>query len=221
MTDSANIYQQKVHFIGKLTTTIFLFATLMLPLALWLKFDLLPSWEGFISGLGIVLSITVPALTAEFLCYTTVIGAAAYYVMGISGNYSNIRIPSALVALDATDTDSTTEEGELLTTMAVAVSVITTETILLAGVILLAPFTDFFSHPVLRPGFQQIVPGLFAAILVSFALKSIKAALVPIAIALVVVLSNQVSFTYMIPTVILISVVAARVLNKKGYYQSR
>jgi hypothetical protein len=219
MSDTTNDYQNKVHFLGRLTGIIFVLSTFLLPIALWLQFDLLPTREGFLTGLGIVMSLTVPALTAEFLSYAPIIGASAYYVMVVSGNYSNIRIPSTLVALEASDTEPTSEEGEVLGTIAVAVSVITTELILLLGVILLVPFTDFFTHPILRPGFEQIVPSLFAAILVSFALKSIKVSLVPIVISLVVVLSGLVSFIYLIPVVILISIIAARVLYKKGFYQ--
>jgi hypothetical protein len=218
MSNSANDYQKKIHIIGRITGTVFALSTLLLPLALWLQFDLLPTKEGFTKGIGIVLSLTIPALVAEFLSYAPIIGVGAYYAMISSGNYSNIRIPSTLVALDVTETDVSSEEGEILSTIAVTTSVITTEIILLAGVLLLVPFTDLFTNPILTPGFQQIVPGLFAALLVSFALKSIKISIVPIAIAVAIVLSNLISFTFLIPTVILVSVIAARILYKKGFY---
>jgi hypothetical protein len=223
---AAENYQNKIHRLGKITATLFFLCTLILPLSLWLKFDLLPTASGFFSGLASVWLFMFPANLAEFLSFAPAVGAGAYYVMMSSGNFSNIRIPCAIVALVASKLDSSTEEGDLISTIAVATSVIVTEIILIAGVLLLAPFTELLSNPVLEPGIKQILPSLFAALLTSFAFKSVRVSMIPVLTALCIVTpvvflvaKSGALIPLLIPVVILISVLIARWLYKKGYYQ--
>jgi hypothetical protein len=214
-------YEDKVYAVGRVSTVIFALATLMLPVMLWLKWGLLPTKAGFIAGLSIIASILIPISIGEFLSYAPIIGSAGYFVMLLSGNWMNIRVPASIVALEATELDPNSEEGDVVSTMAIATSTIVTEIIIVVGVVLLAPFTSFFAQPAIKVGFEQIVPALFGALFISTLIKNWKAIIVPTIVGFAVIKFGLVNPMYNIPTIIFVSVILTIILFKLGIYTKK
>ncbi|MDO5331723.1 MAG: hypothetical protein Q4E99_03505, partial [Bacillota bacterium] len=71
-------------------------------------------------------------------------------------------------ALEQADVKASTEEGEVVSTVAIAVSSIVTTLIIIVGVILIKPLTPVLNAPVLAPAFAQMVPALFGGLGVVF-----------------------------------------------------
>ncbi|MBS7525189.1 hypothetical protein KHM83_00715 [Fusibacter paucivorans] len=209
-------YEDSVYRLGRVSAIIFFLATLMLPAMLWFKWGLLPTKEGFIAGISVIAVIIIPILIGEFLSYAPIVGAAGYFVMLLSGNWMNIKIPASIVALEATELDSNSEEGDVISTMAVATSAIVTEVIIIAGVLLLTPFSSFFEQPAIKTGFEQIVPALFGALYIATLVKNPKAAVVPTIVGFAIVMSQVVNSLFFIPVIIAISVLIATVIYKIG-----
>jgi hypothetical protein len=214
-------YENKVYLYGRITTTIFLASTMLLPLMLWFKWGLLPTKEGFIAGITIVATIMIPVTLGEFLSYAPIIGSAGYFVMLLSGNWMNIKIPSSIVGLQSVDIDSSSEEGEVLSTMIVAASAIVTEIIILAGVILLQPFSAVFAVPSIKMGFSQIAPALFGALLLTSILSNWKTVLVPTVVGILIVKLNLAGGLYNIPIMIFISIIITLGLLKIGFFSKK
>ncbi len=211
-------YEDKVYFMGRVSTVIFAFTTLLLPAMLWLKWGIMPSKAGLLAGLPVMASVMIPISLGEFLSYAPIIGSAGYFVMMLSGNWMNIKVPASIVALEATELDANSDEGDALSTMAIATSAIVTEVVIIIGVVLLSPFTSFFAQPAIKVGFEQIVPALFGALFISTLIKNWKATVVPIIIGFIVVKFNLVNPFFYIPAIIFVSVIITTVLFKLGIY---
>jgi len=214
-------YEKKVHFFGRISVTLFMLGTILLPLTLFLKFGILPEKTAFFTGTSTVLSIMIMVSLAEFLSYAPIIGSAGMYIMQITGNTSNIKIPASVAAMEATGFDPATEEGEIVSTLSIGISALTTEIVVLAGVLLLAPFSKVFQNPALKPAFEQIVPALFGALIVLSIIKSWKLSVIPIVFTIIVTYIISQPFGaklayFTIPIVVIASLIFNRIAYNMG-----
>ena len=88
------------------------------------------------------------------------LGAGGSYLSFVTGNISNLKLPCALNALESNGVKAQSEEGEIISTIAIAVSSIVTTVIIVLGVILIVPLTPILENPVLDPAFAQLLPAL-------------------------------------------------------------
>lgn len=214
-------YEDKVYFFGRLSAFVFWLSTLMLPLMLYFNWGLLPTKAGFVAGITIIASILIPVLLGEFLSFAPLVGSAGYFVMLLSGNFMNIKVPAAIVALDATGLDANSEEGDVVSTIAIAASTIVTEIIIVIGVILLTPFSSFFAQPAIKAGFTQIVPALFGALYISYLLKNWKTVVVPTIVGFIIVKFQLVNSLFYIPAIIFTSAMITVILFKLGVFTKK
>ena len=73
-----------------------------------------------------------------------------------------------------------TPEHEIISTISVATSAITTTLVIVAGVILLVPLQPVLQKPELLPAFNNVVPALFGALGLKYFAKSPKIAMIPL-----------------------------------------
>ena len=111
-------------------------------------------------------------------------------------------------------------EGEIVSTVAIAVSSIVTTIIILLGVILIIPLTPVLESPALAPAFAQLLPALFGGLGVVFISKNAKLSIAPICLMLVLFIFvpalNAGTVGIMVPVSVLFTVGVARILYKKG-----
>jgi hypothetical protein len=81
---------------------------------------------------------------------------------------------------DIAGTESGTPEHEIVSTISVATSAITTTLLIVAGVILLVPLQPILQTPELLPAFNNVVPALFGALGLKYFIKSPKIAVIPL-----------------------------------------
>ena len=140
--------------------------------------------------------------------------------MCIRDSISNLKLPCALDAMERAGVKSNSEEGEVISTIAIAVSSIVTTLIILVGVVLIIPLTPLLSSPILAPAFSQILPALFGGLAVVFVSKNFRLALAPLLLMLVLFIFvpalNASTVGIMVPVGVIFSLVVARILYKKG-----
>ena len=134
-------------------------------------------------------------------------------------NLTNLKVPSALSAMENVNVKSGTEEGEIISTIAVATSSIVTTIIIAVGVLLLAQLAPIINSPVLKPAFENILPSLFGGLAVVYVSKNWKISLAPLIFMILLFLnipslSNSVGV--LVPVGALISIGAARILYKNN-----
>jgi hypothetical protein len=211
-------FNNGLHRIGRITMVIMIAALLTVPFAFGWLYDVAPDWAGFIDGIIKVGIIYYPTSIVEFLIYTPMLGVGGSYLSFITGNVTNMRIPCAMNATAIAKTDPGTAEHEIVTTIAVATSAITTTLVIVAGVVLLVPLQPVLQSAMLQPAFNNVVPALFGALGMQYFSKSLKLTAGPLSLMSILCiaipsLASQTS-TMMIPCGAL-ALILAWVLWKK------
>ncbi|MBQ3057268.1 MAG: hypothetical protein IJC95_07280, partial [Clostridia bacterium] len=138
----------------------------------------------------------------------------------ITGNISNLKLPCAISAMEQMGVKANSEEGEVISTIAIAVSSIVTTVIIILGVILIVPLTPVLNAPVLAPAFAQILPALFGGLGVVFVSRNWKIAIAPIALMMILFVFvpalDSGTVGIMVPVGVLLTLLEARVMYKKN-----
>jgi hypothetical protein len=197
-----------------------MFLLMMFPVSIALIFRVAPDWGALLKGLipTVAMYWTVGAI--ETVTFVPMLGAGGSYLSFVTGNISNLKLPCALNALEQNEVSANSEEGEVISTIAIATSSIVTTIIIVLGVILIIPLTPILSAPALQPAFTQILPALFGGLGVAFVSKNWKIAVAPILLMLVLFIfvpaldSSMVGM--MVPVSALFTIAIARIFYKKG-----
>jgi hypothetical protein len=147
------------------------------------------------------------------------LGTAGSYLGFVTGNLTNLKVPSALNAMENAKVKTGTEEGEVISTIAIATSSIVTMLIIAAGVLLLAKLAPILNSPILKPAFENILPSLFGGLAVVYVSKNWKISLAPLIFMVVLFLCVPKlagSVGILVPVGALISIGAARILYNKN-----
>ena len=167
-------FNNELHKIGRVSMVLMIGALLCVPFVFGALNDLSPDWAGFLDGIIKVGIIYYPTSIVEFLIYTPMLGVGGSYLSFLTGNVTNMRIPCAMNAAAIAGTEPGTAEHEIVSTIAVATSAITTTLVIVAGVVLLVPLQPVLQNPVLQPAFNNVVPALFGALGMQYFSKSLK-----------------------------------------------
>ena len=167
-------FNNELHRIGRVSMVLMIGALLCVPFVFGALNDLSPDWAGFLDGIIKVGIIYYPTSIVEFLIYTPMLGVGGSYLSFLTGNVTNMRIPCAMNAASIAGTEPGTAEHEIISTIAVATSAITTTLVIVAGVILLVPLQPVLQNPVLQPAFNNVVPALFGALGMQYFSKSLR-----------------------------------------------
>jgi len=207
-----------VHRTGRISMTIIVIMLVMVPVLLCVDSGVWPTAEWIAAGMLAVGMIYIPIGIIEVLNYSPLIGSGGTYLAFITGNISNMKLPCAVNALEVTGTKVNTPEGEVISTISIAISTIVTMVIVGAGVLLILPFRDFMIEN-LAPISEYILPSIFGALGVVFISKSPKLAVVPLVLMtllFIFVVKDDSIRAVFVPVASVISIIVARVMYKKG-----
>ena len=167
-------YLESVHRDGKIWGLVLCALILLFPLVTSLIFGAYPEWSPLLQGLIATLPMYWAVGIIEIFTYVPMLGAGGTYLSFVTGNISNLKLPCAVDAMERADVKASSEEGEIISTIAIAVSSIVTTVIVILGVVLIVPLTPILESPVLQPAFDMILPALFGGLAVVFVSKNLK-----------------------------------------------
>ncbi len=213
-------YMESVHRYGRIWGIIVGLVLLSFPLILSLIYSTLPNfdilWKGVIATAPMYWAVGI----VEIFTYVPMLGAGGTYLSFITGNISNLKLPCAIDAMERAGVKASDEEGEVISTIAIAVSSIVTTLIIIVGVICIVPLTPVLESPVLVPAFDMILPALFGGLAVVFISKNLKLSIAPIILMLILFIFvpalNASTVGIMVPVGVIFTVISARILYKKG-----
>ena len=213
-------YMDSVHRDGRIWNLSMMLMLFMYPIAVGVIYNTLPDWRGFALGLLATAPMYWAVAVVEVLTYVPMLGAGGSYLTFVTGNISNLKLPVALNALEQAGVKASSEEGEIISTIAIAVSSIVTTLIIILGVILITPLTPILNAPVLAPAFAQILPALFGGLGVVFISKNWKIAIAPVTLMLILFIFvpalNSSTVGIMVPVGVLFTMGVSRIMYKKG-----
>lgn len=215
-----NDYMKKTDFYGKIWVWTAVVVVLMVPVAICLYYDAWPEGTAVLKGLVGVAPIYWTVGVIEVITYTPMLGTGGTYLAFVTGNLTSIKAPSALNAMENAEVKPGTEEGEVISTIAIATSSIVTTLVLVLGVLGLSALTPILDSELLAPAFDNILPALFGGLAVVYVSKNWKVAIAPLIFMIVLFLmvpSLSGSVGVLVPVGVLVALGAARIMYKKGW----
>ena len=213
-------YIDSVHRDGRIWNLSVMVLLLMFPVAVCLIWGVLPEWNSLLVGLLATAPMYWAVGAIETVTFVPMLGAGGSYLGFVTGNISNLKLPCALNALEQNGVSANSEEGEVVSTIAIAVSSIVTTIIIILGVVLIVPLTPILQAPALQPAFDQILPALFGGLGVAFVSKNWKIAVAPIVLMLILFIFvpalNSGTVGIMVPVSALFTIGVGRILYKRG-----
>ena len=213
-------YMDTVHRDGTIWNLSMMVILLMFPVAVCLVFNTMPDWKGLALGLLATAPMYWAVGIVEVFTFIPMLGAGGSYLGFVTGNISNLKLPCAINALENAGVSAKSEEGEIVSTIAIAVSSIVTTIIVALGVLLIVPLSPILENPILTPAFDQMLPALFGALGVALISKNWKIAVAPIILMLTLFVfvdaldSSMVGI--MVPVGVIFTIIMSRILYKKG-----
>ncbi len=213
-------YMEKIHTWGRVWGTLAILMFLLFPISVSIYYSAWPKIGPLFKGLLGVAPIFWTVGAIEAFTFAPMLGSGGSYLGFVTGNLTSLKVPCALNAMESAKVKPNTEEGELISTIAIAVSSIVTTIIIFLGVILLSRLQPILESELLEPAFDNILPALFGALGVVFIAKDWKIALAPLILMLILFISipslaNSVSV--MVPVGALVAIAVGRILYNKDY----
>ncbi|MCI5847647.1 MAG: hypothetical protein SOZ54_09320 [Candidatus Limiplasma sp.] len=212
-------YEEQQYVYGRVWTALVLLMMICTPLAICVYYNAWPPVSTVLKALLGVAPMYWLVGIIEVFTYVPMLGTGGTYLGFVTGNLTSLKVPCALNAMEAAKVKAGTEEGEVISTIAIATSSIVTVLVIAIGVFGLGMLEPVLESPVLKPAFDNILPSLFGALGVVFISKNPKIAAAPMLFMVVLFLcvpSLANSVSVLVPVGVLISIGAARLLYKKG-----
>lgn len=135
------------------------------------------------------------------------LGAGGAYLSFVTGNITNLKLPCSLSAMEQAKVKANSEEGEVISTIAVASSAITTTIIIAVGVLLFNPFLPALRESeALKPAFSYVSSALFGALGASYLKKHWKISIFPVVVGIAVLFFVP---SFGVSTLLFVTIVAA------------
>ena len=190
-------YNDKSHFYGRIWIVTALFMLLSVPVAICLYYGAWPEGTAVLKGLLGVAPIFWTVAVIEVFTYGPMLGTGGSYLAFVTGNITNIKAPAALNAMENAQVKPGSEEGEVISTLAIATSSIVTTLVIAVG-----------------------LPALFGGLAVVYISKNWKLSITPLVFMIALFLmvpSLAGSVGVLVPVGALISLAAARIMYKKNW----
>ena len=213
-------YIDSVHRDGTIWNLGVMLLLMAFPFTVAVVFGASPDWGALVVGLISTAPMYWAVGVIETITFVPMLGAGGSYLSFVTGNISNLKLPCAINALEQNEVSASSEEGEIISTIAIATSSIVTTIIIIIGVICIVPLTPILEAPVLEPAFAQMLPALFGGLGVAFVSKNWKIAIAPVILMLALFIfvpalgRDQVGI--MVPVSAVFTIVVSRILYKKG-----
>lgn len=191
-------YLPKMHRIGKTIGVLGVVASFLPALVLGLGYGLWPDFTALASAFVTAAASFGCLWFVEPMSYYPVVGPVGTYMAFLSGNISNMRIPCASMAQVSVGAEPGTDEGSLVATVGMGVSVIINTLILSVGVIAGSSILTMMP-PAVTAALNQLLPALFGALFVQVALKQKQHAVIMLVVGILVYIAINAGVFSFIP----------------------
>lgn len=211
-------YMDSVHFYGRIWTILALVVFLLVPTAICVHLGVWPEGKTVLKGLGSISILFYPTQIIEVISYTPLLGAGGTYLSFITGNITNLKMPCALNAMENAKVRANSEEGEVISTIAIATSAIVTTLVIAVFILVFAfnpNFKEVISNGAASLAFRQVTYTIFGAIAATYFIKHWKISIFPIAaVSLLLVFAGTISIGILIFIGVIFSLIGAQVMYK-------
>lgn len=211
-------YFDRVHRWGILWNIGALLTLLAVPVLICSYLGVWPEIDSLVSIMPKLMGLYWLTAIVEVITYVPLLGPGGAYLSFVTGNISNLKLPCGLKAMEQAKVRANTEEGEVISTIAIAISAIVTTVIIAVGVLIfgVTGSLDILTEGALAPAFDYVLPALFGSLAAGYILKHWKVMIAPLVVG--VLFLRFVDPTMGAGTLMFITIVAAvigvLILNK-------
>lgn len=208
------IWKVSVTKIGTTTVLAAVITSFFPVLYLYFRYGVFPPFDVALKSWGMIATIFGAMYIVEPISYYSILGLSGTYMSFLSGNIGNLRLPCAAMALEVTGTKAGSQEGEIVSTLGIAgsmiVNIIGTTLAAFIGAKVIGILPD-----VIVVGLSKFTaPAIFGAMFGQFGIKYPKLAIFGLGI--------PVSIRLLIPTapayVIIMAAVFGTVIIARFFY---
>lgn len=222
-------YLESTHRVGKISTTIAVILILMVPAVITViyghsaKIDIPRTFSAIVTLTAIYGTVSI----VEVVSFAPFLGSGGTYLSFITGNIMNMKLPAATNALRVNNIERGTDEGEVVTTLAIGASSVVTTLILFLGMLFLGKLlVPVITGPALAPAFNNVTPALTGALAAPYFLKNKKLSAPTIIAAVLLYLILGYSFmsanySYFMLGFIVVSFLCYLLLYKVGFIKEK
>ena len=178
-------YMPAMNRIGKITGFLGVLVSFAPALVLAMNFGLIPDW----AALGRAFALAAVSFGVlwfiEPISYFPILGPVGTYMAFLSGNISNMRVPCASMAQLSAGVEPGTEKGSVIATIGMATSIIINIAVLTLGVVLGSTVLSLLPANIVS-ALNYLLPALFGALFVQFAMKNLKTGAILIVFAVLI-----------------------------------
>jgi len=199
-------YRNKMHFYGRIFMVLGILVMFLAPFSIWLGTGVAPNWGQLGAGVIALSVIYLPCGLIEMMTYSPLLGTSATYLAFVTGNLINLKVPCVMNSREICKTEINTPENEVVSTISVAFSSITTVIILSFGILMLQPLKPLLQSDILAPAFTWVISALFGALGYKYFKGNWKLIIAPM---IVVILLSIIAPTFVNGQVIIIILILA------------
>lgn len=208
-------YSDTSHLLGRIFLAAAIVIILLIPVIMAIVLKTAPNLK-VLATCMLGLFFFLAGGFVEVITYSPMLGITGTYLGFVTGNLVNLKVPCVVNARELAGVEHGSDEGEIVSTVAVATSTIVTTVIIALGVVLLIPLTPVLENPVLRPAFDSAFTALFGALAYKYFVKDPELVPIPLVLALLLQALLNLGTTVLILVCAIVSILFAYYLFKKS-----
>lgn len=158
-------YFESTHRFGRIGVIIGLVVMIGIPVVISAVYDVWPeNIAAIFSAGGGLLAVFLPTNIIEVISYAPIIGSASYIAF-LTGNIGNLKLPCAMSAMAMMDVSQGSDEGDTISSIAIATSSIVTTIVIAIGVLMLTPLKPILTDPRVQTATSYMIPALFGSLM--------------------------------------------------------
>ncbi len=211
------LWRKRVTRIGTIMIPIIMLSMFLPVIYLRIKYGVFPEWSIALSSWGTIAAAFGAYYIIEPLSYYPILGLTGTYMAFTSGSISDVRVPASAVAQESVGVPYGSDEGAVVSTIGVAGSVFTTLVVVFITAVFGTSIIEFFPEKLLTAVQSYTVPAVFSAVYIQFCKFEPKLSFI-ILITTVIFLLLAHIYGLMMITAVVVPVILARLLYKKGFF---
>jgi len=210
-------YAPKAHLIGTITNIIHTVVFFLPPLFVAFLVGIPTDWGAVWKGTVAVWGFAMPFWFIEPISYFVILGIAGTYISFLAGNISNFRLPVSAVAQEVAEVREGSHEGEIIGTLAVVATQIMIVISALSGALFVTLVVKLLPEG-FKAAFDWLLPSIWGAIFIQFALRSWKYGLVALILAIIVVVYSGLPMWSHVPILVFVMALLAIYMYSKNLW---
>ncbi len=209
-----DVYREKMHKYGRIFMVMGILVMFLAPTVIWLMTGVAPNAAQMVAGVVALSVIYLPGGLIEMMTYSPLLGTSATYLAFVTGNLINLKVPCVMNATEICKTEINTPENEVVSTISVAFSSITTVVILSLGILMLIPLQPVLQSELLAPAFSWVISALFGALGYKYFKNNWLLVIAPIVVVIILSILVPTFVNSQVIIIIIIAVIATLISSK-------